>query len=195
MPFDANDVRVLIPRVRRALDGPTATAEDSASSSYKDEELKGLIADAIGEIIFFTGGLFPHKLNVSQRDGTYGAAEEWTVDPPLDEAESSVIAAQAAINTYFFTLRDMKTQETISDEGQTWSYSVSATLVRDQLQYLMRLRDEALEQIKAQDAALDSYVSYIHERDVLASAYVEPWIAAPGQGWDAFEGGLEIELR
>lgn len=197
MAPEPNDVKVLIPRVRRALDGPAATSPDAPSNTYTDEELKSLIADAIGEIIFFTGGLFPHTLNVKTRDATYGAPDQWTVDPPLDEGEAAVVAAQAAINTYFFSLRDMKTQETISDEGQTWSYTVSATLVRDQLQYLMALRDKALEQIKAQQsAALDQYVSYIHERDVLASAYVEPWISQPGPGWGAFvASGLEIELR
>lgn len=190
MPPNLNDVRVLIPRVRRAIDGPTATGPNAPSTSFGDDELKSLIADAVAEIIFFTGGLFPHKLLVAERDDTYGAPEEWTVEPPLEEAEAAVIAAQAAINTYFFSLRDMKTQETISDEGQSWSYTVSATVVRDQLQYLIRLRDQALDQIKAEESvALDAYVSYIHERDVIASAYVEPWVYGSGYG------GLEIDLR
>lgn len=197
MAVEINDVRVLIPRVRRALDGPAASSSAAPSSSYDDEALKTLVADAIGEVIFFTGGVFPHKLNVAARDDVYGAPTEWTIDPPLSEAEAGVIAAQAALNTYFFSLRDLKTSETIQDEGQQWSYSLSATLIRDQMQYLMALRDKALEQIKAeQSAALDTYISFIHERDVLASTYVEPWVAQIGPGWGAFEAsGLELEAR
>jgi hypothetical protein len=187
---EPNDVKVLIPRVRRAIDGPAATSAQAPSNTYSDDELKGLIADAIGEIIFFTGGLFPHTLDVTARDDTYGAPDEWAVNPPLSEAEASVVAAQAALNTYFFGLQKLKTQETISDEGQTWSYSISATVVRDQMQYLIALRDKALEQITAeQSAALDSYVSFVHERDILASAYVEPWVEGGGYG------GLELEAR
>lgn len=197
MAVELNDVKVLIPRVRRALDGPAATAPDAPSNTYTDEELKSLIADAIGEIIFFTGGAFPHTLNVADRDETYSSPTEWTVDPPLGEAQASVVAAQAALNTFFFSLRDLKMSETISDEGQSWDYTLSATLVRDQMQYLIALRDRALEQIKAEQAVyLDAYVSYVHERDILASAYVEPFITGGNPGYLAFEGtGLEWEGR
>jgi hypothetical protein len=186
---DPNDVAVLIPRVRRAIDGPMATAENSPSTTYSDAELKGVIADAIGEILFYTGGLFPHELNVASRDATYGAPESWTVDPPLTEPESAVVAAQAAINAYFFNLKELKTQETIGDEGQTWSYSISATLVRDQLQYLIRLRDQALAQLE-EGSALEVYSSFVHTRDVIASAYVEPWIEPGG-----YPQGMEVDLR
>jgi hypothetical protein len=188
MPPEPNDVVVLIPRVRRAIDGPAASSATAPSSSYSDEELKALIADAIGEIIFFTNGAFPHTLNVESRDDTYGAPEEWSVDPVLSEAEAAVVAAQAALNSFFFNLKELKTQETIGDEGQTWSYSISATLVRDQMEYLRAMRDKALEQIAAQDVALDAYVSYVHARDAIASVYVEPWIYSS-------LGGQELEAR
>lgn len=186
MAVEINDVRVLIPRVRRALDGPTASSSAAPSNTYDDEAIKALVADAIGEVIFFTGGSFKHTLDVAQRDDVYSSPTEWTVNPPLSEAEASVIAAQAAINTYFFSLRELKTQETIKDEGQEWSYTVSATLVRDQMAYLMKIRDAALEQIQAdQSYALDQYVSFVHERDRWASYYVEPWVSGlqMGMGW------------
>src|SRR4051812_44053766 len=105
---DPNDVAVLIPRVRRAIDGPTATAEGSPSTTYSDAELKGVIAAASGESLFSPGGLSPHKLTVAPRAAPYGPPEWWTVDPPLTEPESAVVAAQAAINAYFFNLKELK---------------------------------------------------------------------------------------
>lgn len=196
MAVELNDVRVLIPRVRRALDGPAASGPDAPSNTYTDDELKSLIADAIGEIIFFTGGAFHHTLDVIDRDDAYNSPTEWAVNPALTEAEASVVAAQAALNTFFFSLSALKTQETISDEGQTWSYTVSATLIRDQMAYLMKLRDAALEQIKAEQlVALDSYVSYVRERDAIASCYIEPWVERTGLGWGAFETGQELGFR
>lgn len=174
MAPEVNDVRVLIPRVRRALEGPLASG---ATSTLDDEQVKALVADAIAEVIFFTGGAFSHTLDVTVRDDSYGAPEEWAVNPPLSEAEASVIAAQAAINYFFFGLRDVKTQETIRDEGAEWSYTISATLLRDHLSYLMKLRDQALQQVQAeQSVSLDAYVSLIESRDSIASAYMEPWV-------------------
>lgn len=184
---EENDVRVLIPRVRRAIDGPEATSSAALSTTLDDNEVKAVVADAIAAIIFYTQGQFGHTLDVAHRDDAYGAPDEWTVNPPLSEAESTLIAVQAALDSYFYQLRDLKTSETIKDEGQEWTWSTSATVVKDRLAYLRDLRDKALELLAAQNVPLDSYSSFIEVRDCWASAYVERWLH-PGFG------GQELEM-
>jgi len=166
---DPANVAALIPRVRRALEGP------AGSNVLTDDQLKETIADAVADVILYTGGVFGHQLVVESRDDTYGAPNDWTIDPPLDESEATVIAAQAALNYYFFALRDLKVSETISDEGQSWSYDLSATLLRDQLALLRDARDKALEIVQASSPALDAFVSFIESRDIITSRIVEPY--------------------
>ena len=173
MPLELNDVRVLIPQTRRALDGPTATSSASVSSTLDDEQVKGLIADAIAEIIFFTGGLFGHELTVAERDEVYNAPTEWTVDPPLEPHEAVVITSQAALTYFFHYLRDMKVQETIRDEGQEWSYTLSTSVLRDYLKYLAALRDKALEQV--QEPMPVAFINLLHERDAAVAMAIEPY--------------------
>jgi hypothetical protein len=63
---DARDVRTLIPRVRRALDGPAATSPLADASTLTDDEVTAVIADAIADILLYTGGstVFGHTLEV-----------------------------------------------------------------------------------------------------------------------------------
>lgn len=178
---DMRDVRVLVPRVRRAIDGPTATSPLAIATTLSDDEVTALVADAIADIILYTGSAFGHTLEVSARDPYYKAPTAWLVNPEFSEAEGSVVVAQAALTFYFHKFQDMKVQEEISDEGQTWSWEISASLVRDQMKMLQDARDRALEVVKEQsNLNLDTYVSFLHIRDSVSSFYIEPWIEDNG---------------
>jgi hypothetical protein len=179
---DVRDLRVLIPETRRAIDGPTATSSAAVSATLKDEEVLGLIADATAEVILMTGGstTFGYQLVVVERDPFYMAPSEWMTDTPRDPNADVVIRAQAAINFFFQKVQNLKVQEEISDEGQTWSYEFSASLVRDQMKYLIEVRAQAIEMLSRLHAPLDSWVSLVAERDKMAAVYLEPYVQEVG---------------
>lgn len=170
----ADDVRVLIPRVRRAIDGPAALA-DGAGSTLTDSQVAALIADAIAGVIFYTGGVFGHELVVTDRDDSYGAPSAWAIEPGLSEAESTVIAAQAALEHFFHLVTELRVQETIRDEGQEWSYQLSAQALVERMRELQAARDRALEQVKQASPVPTAFVSFLHERDGRIAALVEPY--------------------
>jgi hypothetical protein len=110
-----------------------------------------------------------------------------------------VIRAQAAINFFFQKVQNLKVSEEISDEGQTWRYDFSASLVRDQMRFLIETRDRALQMLGAMNAPLDSWVSLVANRDKMAAVYLEPYveeIGAPvpyvGMGGDI--GGIDYRF-
>lgn len=176
---DPKDTRVLIPRVRRALEGPAAAS--GAVGALTDDQVNAVIADAIASIIFYTGGLFGHELVVEERDATYLAPIAWSVDPAMEEAEQTVIAAQAALDYFFDFARGAKVSERIADEGQEWEYSFSATLLNEQLKALREARDQAIERLSEANPAMDTWVNFIEVRDAQTAAIVEPW-AQHGMG-------------
>jgi hypothetical protein len=163
------DIRVLIPRVRRAVEG-VGTPE-----VLTDDEIKDLTADAIADIILFTGGVFGKQLLVTEVDGTTNAPIEYATSEPLTLPEGSVVASQAALNHIFTQLRELKTSETIRDEGQEWTYATSATLFRDWIAFLQKTRDQALEEVEAYTPLPVAWYSYIAERDRAASLLLEPY--------------------
>lgn len=170
----ADDIRTLIPRVRRAIDGPGGAIVTDLS----DSQLTAFIADCLSTVIFLTEGAFGHTLTVTTRDANYGAPTGWTVDPVLSEEEGTLVAAQAALDTFYYRLRDMKTQETIRDEAREWSYTLGTTLVRDQMDLLRSMRDRALEIVLSQaDTAAESYVSFISIRDADSSTLIEDFLS------------------
>jgi hypothetical protein len=171
----AEDLRTLIPQTRRAIDGPAATAPDSPSATLTDDQLLGLIADAVAEVIFYTGGLFGHELIVTGRDDVYGAPSEWEIDPELAEPEKTVIVAQAALDHFFSVVRDIKVAETIRDEGAEWSYQLSAQLLIERVRYLTKIRDEALMVLQAEHPVPTVWVSLLHERDMAVALAIEPY--------------------
>lgn len=171
----AQDLKTLIPQTRRAIDGPAATAPDAPSTTLDDDQVKALIADAVAELIFHTGGLFGHELVVTGRDDAYNAPDEWEVDPDLELPEATVIVSQAALNHFFHVVRDLKVQEAIRDEGGEWSYSLSAQLLVERMRYLIRLRDDSLAKVEAQHPIPTVFVSILHERDRLVAEAVEPY--------------------
>src|SRR4051794_27941745 len=123
----AQDVRSLLPRVRRAVEGPFALPPEL---NLADAQVEALAADALADIILFTTGLWGHKLIVAERDDATGAPLHWNIDPELSPEEESVVAAQAAIQYFFHAFRNMKVSETIRNEGREWSYTISANLLK-----------------------------------------------------------------
>ena len=106
----ATDIRILVPRVRRAL-GP-------AAADLSDDAVKDAVADAIADVLLYTGTIFGKTLTVTDRDEATGAPSEYETSEELSLAESSVIAAQAALNHFFHIMQAQKISERISDEGR-----------------------------------------------------------------------------
>lgn len=184
------DVRVMIPRVRRALEGPGSTGPLADSAVLTDDQVTALIADAIADVILYSGSAFGHELVVTSRDAHYMAPDAWEVDPEFSQPEQSVIVAQAALGYFFHQLKDLKVSEEISDEASTWKYQLSSTLIRDQMKMLQDARDRALTAVElAASVGLDVYISYLEERDSIASRLIEPWV----QPWSG--GGYAQDVR
>jgi hypothetical protein len=191
---DARDVRTLIPRVRRALDGPAATSPLADASTLTDDEVTAVIADAIADILLYTGGstVFGHTLEVVARDPFYLAPVAWRTDTELSLAEGSVVAAQAGINFFFHKLKVIKVEETITNERQTWTYKLSAQLLTNQFQMLTKARDAALEEVKVQHAVPEAYVSFLGARDASVAALIEPWINPENLNWSTSELSMPV---
>lgn len=180
---DTRDLRVMIPRCRRAIDGPRATSSASVAATLSDSEILGLIADSTANVILLTGGsqVFGYMLEPSHYDPFYKAPDQWVTNAPLSPEAQDVVIAQAAIDFYADKLRrDPYTAETIKDEGQEWSWERSANLLQLQLKLLADVRDKALEMLQRIKAPLDSYISSVAERDKLAAVYLEPWVTEIG---------------
>lgn len=169
----AQDVREMIPRVRRAIEGPIPPAQADALS---DPQVEALAADAIADVILLTVGQWPHTLEVSDRDADTNVPLHWTVTDGLSLPEESMIAAQAALTFFFHEFRDRKVSEHIEDEGRTWEYTLSANMLRDQIKLLIDTRDAALEALKREHPVLARYASILAVRDRVSSAMLEPWI-------------------
>jgi hypothetical protein len=181
---DLRDLRVLIPSTRRAIDGPTALASGSISTTLNDEEVLGLIADAASNVILQTGGadVFGYMLVPTSRDPFYLAINGWATDQARSSDADVVIRCQAALDFFFNRAIAMKTAETIKDEGQEWTWEISASMLRDQLKLLQQTRDAALEKLAARAVPLDAYYSFVAERDPLAALAVEPYATLAGNG-------------
>lgn len=185
---DPTDVRVLIPRVRRAVDGPEAVGSGSVSATLDDDQVKNIIADAIADVILYTNGVFGTTLEVTARDAYYTAPTEYKTGRELTLTEGAVIAAQAALNFHFYTLRELKVSETITNEAEEWSYSLSATMLKDLLKALQDARDRALDALRDGNPNLDSYISFIAVRDAATSLAIEPWVQGSGYSGDTRSG-------
>lgn len=188
---DPKDLRVLIPQARRAIDGPTAMSSAAVSATLSDDEILAAIADAAAEVILLTGGFFGYQLIATERDPVYMAPVAWATDKERNTNADTVIVIQAAINYHFRRISELKTSEEISDEGQTWNYSMSAQVFRDYLANMSSMRDVALTAIKAQGAPLDTYISFVQTRDLATARIVEPWVeGTPGIGGQWYLGLL-----
>lgn len=175
------DVRVLIPRVRRAIEGPVPPS----TGALTDTQVEALAADAIADIILLTGGEWDHTLTANEVDETGGFPIHWEVDPELSLEEVALVAAQAALQQVFYTLKDAKVSERIKNEGVEWEWSKSASLLRDYLKMLMQMRNEALKALQAANPVMARYASILQVRDPVMAAVIEPWVPGGGLG-----GGL-----
>jgi hypothetical protein len=192
---DLRDTRVLIPRVRRNLDGPHASASAAAANTLSDDEVNALIADALADLILYSGGsnVFGHSLVVSARDSYYMAPTAWQTSEALDEWEISVVVAQAALGYFIHEIKALKTSERIADEGQEWEYSIAASVLTEQIKALQRARDEAIEVLKGRNTISDSYLSFLSVRDATTAALIEPYTDG-GSGGGGLSGFIDTRF-
>lgn len=173
----AQDVAEIVPRVRRAIEGPTPDA------GVSDDTFVPVAADAIGDLILVTAGTWPHTLDVTQRsNGATGVPEQWSVSPGLSATEEGLVAMQAALNYAVTWLRDMKVSERIVNEGQQWEWTKSATALRDWLKLVTEQRNAALEALEQTYPVMVRVRSFLAIRDAAASRMLEPWLAGGGNG-------------
>lgn len=175
---DPVDIRIMVPRVRRALEG--------AGADLPDGVVKDAIADACADVILYSGSLFDKEMLIIEREPTTNAPTEYATSEELSLAEQSVVSAQAALNHFFFQFAGLKVSQVIADEGSRWEYSLSPNLLVEQLKMLQRARDQALEAVAAARAVADQYTSFLAIRDIETSRMIEPWATGAGVG------GLEL---
>lgn len=185
---DLKDIRVLIPRMRRSLDGPQADSSAAVSSTMSDDQVGTVIADAIAEVIFYTEGGWGRQLVVTERDSEYMAPIAWQTDEALTDPEATAVIAQAALNYFHQTLDSMKTSERIVNEGEEWQWQVSAAAVAERIKQLKALRDEAIKKLGAAGNVAEEWVNTLAIRDSYTDALIEPWLLGNG-------GGQEIDWR
>jgi hypothetical protein len=166
-------VSALVPRIRRAVEGAGAPEVLSVDA------VRDLAADAIAEVILYTGSVFGKQLVVTATDDQTGAPTDYATSDALTLPEQAVIATQAALDYFFHQFASTKVSERIADEAQTWEYTLSATLLRDQLKQLVAERDKALAALES-GVPLESYVSFIAVRDAHTSQLIEPWVDGNG---------------
>lgn len=165
IPITATDIRILVPRVRRAIEGV-------GDGTLTDDQVRDITADAIADIILYTGGLWGKDLLITRTDSDIPS--EYATSEALTLPEGSVVAAQAALSVITRELSTSKTSETISDEGQTWSYTLSAQALTQRLADIRDARDRALEAIERKHYVPTSFTSLLAERDHAIAGLIEP---------------------
>lgn len=177
---DPRDTRVLIPRARRAIEGPDAVSGSAGvpAGTLSDEQVNAMVADAISGVILLSGSLFGKQLVVAHRDEFYKAPDQWVTSEELTEPEQMVIAYQVALDYYQRVIEGMKVSERIQDEGQIWEWSISATVLAERLKSLRADRDKALEQVDPFQAEV--WVNTLYERDRVTDMLIEPWVTGNG---------------
>lgn len=169
----AQDVADIVPRVRRALEGVKALPDDDAAR-LTDAQVEAAAADAIGDLILYTGGAWLHSIAISAHDDATGV-DSFTVDPGLSFEEQGLVAVQAALNHFFHVFREQKISESIRAEGREWDYTRSANLLRDAIKLLKEQRDLALQSLQASYPALARAASFLATRDPVVAALIEPY--------------------
>jgi hypothetical protein len=188
---DLSDVRVLIPRMRRALDGPEATGSAAVSAKLSDDQVTAVIADAIADVIFYSSGAFPHKLEVVERDTAYMAPSAWKTDTPMSEDEQSVIVAQAALNYFLNSLSNLKSSETLKEADREWTWAISASALAERVKELRAQRDKAVELLTAQNVIAEAWINTLEVRDRYTDMLIEPYLS--NMGFSTGMGGNEFD--
>jgi len=189
---DLTDLMVLVPKARRYIEGPYGPP--ASRPSLSDQQIYDLVADACADVILFSGNLFGHELIVKARDQTGGFPTAWQTDTVLSEWESSVITTQAALNFFFFLFRDMKTSETLQNEGTHWQYTLSANVIRDYINDLQARRDMALSGLRLIHPVLERVASNIRVRDQATVALLEWWDTNIADRVPGLPGGQEAAV-
>lgn len=191
---DLTDLRVLVPRARRACEGPYGAPE--SKPVLTDSQVYAMVADAFGEIVLYSGSLFGHELEVKERDPLVGFPTAWKTATMLNEWEGAVIVNQTALDYFFHLFRDMKISQSIKNEGTEWTYSLSANVLRNYLETLKSQRDMALEGIRKHKPVYDLYASNIRVRDQATVGILEWWdTVSPGlTGTVGVPGGQEAAV-
>jgi hypothetical protein len=182
----AQEVAEIVPRVRRGIEGPRPLG-DADPERLDDIMVEQAAADAIGDLILYTAGQWPHTLLKGAEEGSTGMFH-FSVDPALAIEEESLVAAQAALTFFFHDFRDKKVSEDMSNEGQSWSYSMSANTLRDQFKLLRDQRDLALAALKAVHPVLARAASLFHVLDRQVDAIMSGYDRKGGLG-----GGFELD--
>jgi hypothetical protein len=167
----AQDIAEVVPRVRRALEGPIPV-----NPALTDEAVKAVAADAVADLILLTDGRWTHTLSITARDSTTTYPTEWAVDPALTLPEQSLVAFQAALTNIGVVMRDMKVSERIRNEAQEWEWQISASGIRDWLKALTEQRDAALQSVFENNPVLVRVASILHARDPVGAALIERFV-------------------
>lgn len=191
---DLTDLKVLVPRARRKIEGPYGAPQNRPPLT--DTQVYEMVGDAVGEVVMHSGSFFHHQLLVKARDPLGGFPTAWKTDTELSEYEAAIITAQVALNYYFFLFRDMKISETIMNEGTTWTYELSANVIRNYLESLRDERDKAIEGLRINVPVLDRFASNIRVRDQATVAVLEWWAGSFDQGTagSGLPGGQEAAV-
>lgn len=187
---DLTDLKVLLPRARRKVEGPWGNPNGRAEIA--ENVLYQMIADACGEVVMLSGSFFHHQLLVKARDPVAGYPTEWQTDTELTEWEGAIISSQVALNYYYYLFRDMKISETVKNEGTEWTFALSANVLRNYLESLRDERDKALAGLRLNIPVLDRFASNIRVRDQATVAVLEWWDnVSPGLTGGGLPGGQE----
>lgn len=195
---DLRDTRVLIPRVRRSIEGPDEAGFGGSAGTpdLTDDEVNALVADAVADVILYSGGhsVFGYILEIAERDDYYMAPTAYRTDTEMSLEAQSVIAAQAALNHFTHTLKTLKTSERIADEGQEWEYQIGATVLTEQIKGLREDRDKALKALAGNNVVAEDYINFLAVRDSYTDSLIEPWsdggLGRGGQNCDPRFGGF-----
>lgn len=190
---DLTDLKVLVAAARRAMEGPYGPPTNKPALT--NEQVYQMVADACANVILYSGSLFGHELQVKKRDPLVGFPTEWNTNTELTVWEGAVIVSQAALDYFFHLFRDFKTSETISNEGTSWEWTLSANVLKNYLETLQDQRDKALAGLVKHHPVLDQYASNIRVRDQATVAVLEWWdINSPANSGSGLPGGQEASV-
>lgn len=173
----------IVPRVRRALEGVRTLPNDDPTR-LSDSDIEAAAADAIADLILYTGGAWAHTIEILAHDDQTGV-DTFGVTPGLSFEEQGLVAIQAALNHFFHVFRGQKISERIVQEGRTWEWSQSANVMRDAIKLLKDQRDLALQSLQATVPAFARAVSYLSMRDPLSAIYIDADFGGVGAGGQA----------
>lgn len=186
---DPVNIRVMVPRVRRALVNAAGTV--SVPSDLTDDAIKDATADSCAAIVLYTGNLFGKQLLVVATDADTGAPAEYATSAALGLDEQTLVAAQAALDHFFATMVTTHISERVADEASSYEWVRSASLLKDGLALLKSARDDALEALYRRDLPLDGYVSFLAVRDLHVAAMIEPTtVLGSGTAYGGYGSGV-----